>query len=285
MFNSITDTVLLPNRTKMPCLGFGTWRTPDGQTAASCVKEAIDRGYRHIDTAAVYGNETGVGAGIKDSGIKREELFLTTKHWVSNRGYEKTVLACEESLKKLGTDYVDLYLIHWPCVEKVSENWAEINYDTWRGFEKLYKDGKVKAIGVSNFLPHHLDPLLKNCQVKPMVNQIELHPGYMQPETVSFCKANGIVLQAWSPLGSGAVLKDERLLKIAKKYNKSVAQLCIRFLLQQGLVALPKTVTMERISQNAKVFDFNISAEDIKAILSLPQIGYSGLGPDDAPAG
>ncbi len=284
MFEKFTDTAVLSNGVEVPCIGYGTWQTPDGETARNCVKNAIELGYRHIDTAAAYGNEASVGEGIRDSGVKRDELFITTKHWISERGYEKTVKAVETSLTALGLDYLDLYLIHWPMVKKIDENWEEINADTWRGFEKMYKDGKIRAIGVSNFLPHHLESLKKNSTVAPMVNQIEFHPGYSQPEVVDYCKKENILVQAWSPLGSGAVLKDEFLAGIAAKYNKSVAQLCIRYAIQNGIVPLPKSTNRERIADNMKVFDFSISAEDMEKIANMDVLGYSGFYPDDAPA-
>lgn len=284
MFEKFTDTAVLSNGVEVPCIGYGTWQTPDGETARTCVKNAIELGYRHIDTAAAYGNEASVGEGIRDSGVKRDELFITTKHWISERGYEKTVKAVETSLTALGLDYLDLYLIHWPMVKKIDENWEEINADTWRGFEKMYKDGKIRAIGVSNFLPHHLESLKKNSAIAPMVNQIEFHPGYSQPEVVDYCKKENILVQAWSPLGSGAVLKDEFLAGIAAKYNKSVAQLCIRYAIQNGIVPLPKSTNRERIADNMKVFDFSISAEDMEKIANMDVLGYSGFYPDDAPA-
>ena len=284
MFKAFSDTITLANGVKMPCIGYGTWQTPDGDIARRCVSEAIRLGYRHIDTAAAYGNEESVGAGIREAGIAREDLFLTTKHWISNRGYEKTILACEESLRKLGVDYLDLYLIHWPAVKKIADNWEEINADTWRGFEKLYKDGKIRAIGVSNFLPSHLESLKSRSTIKPMINQIEFHPGYMQSEPADYCRAEGIVLQAWSPLGSGAVLKNEFLAKIAAKYGKSTAQLCIRFALQNGFIPLPKSLNTERIAANMDVFDFVISDEDMAAIAAMEQTGYSGFYPEEAPA-
>lgn len=284
MFHSFTDSVILQNGVKMPCVGYGTWQTPDGDVARNSVRAAIEAGYRHIDTAAGYGNEASVGAAIKESGVARDQLFVTTKHWVADRGYEKTIAACEKSLQNLGMDYMDLYLIHWPAVAKVAPNWEEINADTWRGFEKLYKDGKIRAIGVSNFLPNHMDSLIANSTVKPMVNQIEFHPGYYQPELVEYCKKNGITVQAWSPLGSGAVLKDPLLAEIAAKYGKSVAQLCIRFALQQDVVALPKSTTPQRIASNMDVFDFQITDEDMAAIKAMPKIGYSGFYAEEAPA-
>lgn len=282
--NKLTDTFTLSNGVKVPCIGFGTWQTPDGETAVNCVKTAIEAGYRHIDTAFAYGNEDGVGRGIKESGVAREDIFLTTKHWITERGYKKTVKAAEQSLKDLGVDYIDLYLIHWPCVEKISSDWKAVNESTWRGFEKLYQDGKIRAIGVSNFLPMHLDALNEVAEIKPMVNQIEFHPGYIQTECVDYCKNNGIFVEAWSPLGSGAVLKNEFLAQIAAGYNKSVAQLCIRYALQKGVLPLPKSVTPERIVANTQVFDFEISADDMAKIDAMEQIGYSGFYPEDAPA-
>lgn len=284
MFHSFNDSVILQNGVKMPCVGYGTWQTPDGDVARNSVRTAIEAGYRHIDTAAGYGNETSVGAGIRESGVAREELFVTTKHWIVDRGYEKTIAACEQSLKNLGMDYMDLYLIHWPAVAKAAPNWEEINADTWRGFEKLYQDGKIRAIGVSNFLPNHMDSLIANSTVKPMVNQIEFHPGYTQPELVKYCREKGITVQAWSPLGSGAVLKDPLLAEIAAKYGKSVAQLCIRFALQQDVVALPKSTNPQRIASNMEVFDFQITDEDMAAIKAMPKIGYSGFYAEEAPA-
>ena len=221
MFKAFSDTITLANGVKMPCIGYGTWQTPDGDIARRCVSEAIRLGYRHIDTAAAYGNEESVGAGIREAGIAREDLFLTTKHWISNRGYEKTILACEESLRKLGVDYLDLYLIHWPAVKKIADNWEEINADTWRGFEKLYKDGKIRAIGLSNFEKKHLDALWKTAEVKPMVNQLEFHPGFTQLDTIRYSQELGMVAQAWSPLGCGAVLGDATLNAMAAKYGKS----------------------------------------------------------------
>ncbi|MBQ4054939.1 MAG: aldo/keto reductase [Clostridia bacterium] len=284
MFKDFNDVAVISNGVKMPCVGYGTWQTPDGEMTRNCVYEAIKAGYRHIDTAAAYGNEASVGQGVRDAGVAREELFLTTKHWISDRGYEKTIAACEESLRKMGTDYLDLYLIHWPAVKRIADNWEEINAETWRGFEKLYKDGKIRAIGVSNFLPMHLESLKKNSTIAPMVNQIEFHPGYIQPEVVDYCKKEGITLQAWSPLGSGAVLNDAFLAEMAAKYNKNVAQLCIRYALQNGIVPLPKSTNPQRIADNMKVFDFTITDEDMAAIAAMAELGYSGYYPEDAPA-
>lgn len=284
MFASKTDCFTLANGVKIPCIGYGTWQTPDGETAAACVKAALDAGYRHIDTAFAYGNETGVGEGLRRSGVARQEIFLTSKHWVTERGYEKTVKAVETSLLLLGTDYLDLYLVHWPCVAKLTPEWKEVNADTWRGFERMYKDGKLRAIGVSNFFPNHLEALTDMCEIRPMVNQLEFHPGYTQMDHIRWSQEHGMLAQAWSPLGSGAVLADPTLNAIAAKYGKSVAQLCVRFALQCDVLPLPKSTKPERISANAEVFDFEITAEDMATLMGLPLLGFSGFLPEDAPA-
>ena len=283
-YSALTDTVILSNGVKMPCIGYGTWQTPSGDVARDCVKSAIEAGYCHIDTAWIYGNEADVGKGIKLSGVKREDIFLTSKHWVTERGYDKTIKAVETSLQNLGVDYLDLYLIHWPCVEKLTLEWKEINASTWKGFEKMYKDGKIRAIGVSNFQQKHLDALNEYAEIKPMVNQIEFHPGYTQIDNVRYSQSIGLTVQAWSPLGSGAVLKDPTLTEMAKKYGKSVAQLCVRFALQCGVVPLPKSLNAQRMASNADVFDFVISDEDVKKLIEFPELGFSTYLPENAPA-
>ena len=283
--NKLTDTFTLSNGVKIPVVGYGTWlevQNRDG-TSKECVKMALKAGYRHIDTAFAYGNEDEVGAAIKESGIPREEIFVTTKHWVTEWGYERTIKAVENSLKLLGLDYIDLYLIHWPYVEKVTENWKEINASTWRGFEKMYKEGKIRAIGVSNFEKKHLEAVFETCEIKPMVNQLEFHPGYTQIENVEFSRREGILVEAWSPLGSGAVLKDGTLNAIAKKYNKNVGQLCIKFALQNNILPIPKSTNEQRIISNTEVFDFEISKEDMDIMMNMPTLGFSGSAPDEAP--
>ncbi|CVI65269.1 Glyoxal reductase [Clostridiales bacterium CHKCI001] len=276
---SLNDTFHLNNGYEIPCVGFGTWQTPDGETAVMAVSEAIRAGYRHIDTAACYGNEVGVGQGIKKSGIEREKLFVTSKVWNTERGYEKTIAAFEKTLSDLGLDYLDLYLIHWPASSSQYDNWEEINLETWKAMTELYEAGRIKSIGVSNFMPHHLEALMKT-EVPPMVNQIEYHPGLTQAETVDYCKKHGILVEAWSPLGTGRMLNNETLKLIADKYEKSIAQLCIRWCLQNGVLPLPKSVTPSRIVENAAVFDFEITAEDLHAINDMPYFGGSGLHPD-----
>lgn len=206
-------------------------------------------------------------------------MFVTSKVWNTERGYEKTIAAFEKTLSDLGLDYLDLYLIHWPASSSQYDNWEEINLETWRAMTELYKAGRIKSIGVSNFLPHHLKALMKT-EVPPMVNQIEYHPGLTQAETVEYCKKHSILVEAWSPLGTGRMLNNETLKSIAGKYKKSVAQLCIRWCLQNGVLPLPKSVTPARIVENADVFDFEITAEDLNAINDMPYFGGSGLHPD-----
>ncbi|MBQ3816191.1 MAG: aldo/keto reductase [Clostridia bacterium] len=281
---NLTDTYTLSNGVRIPVVGFGTWQSPDGEITRNAVRVALESGYRHIDTAAAYGNEDSVGAGIRLSGVRREEIFLTTKHWITDRGYEKTIAACEESLRRLGTDYVDLYLIHWPCVEKISADWAEINLSTWRGFEKLYRDGKVRAVGVSNFLEKQLAPLIEAAEVKPMVNQIEFHPGYTQPETAAYSREHGMLVEAWSPLGCGTVLGDPVVNAIAEAHGKTAAHVCIRYAMQKNALPLPKSVTPSRIIDNTKVFDFSLTDEEMSRLDAMPRTGYSGFYPEDAPA-
>ena len=281
---TLTDTFVLANGVEIPCIGYGTWQTPSGDVARDSVKAALDAGYRHIDTAFAYGNEADVGEGIKASGVNRKDIFLTTKHWITERGYEKTVATIDASLKNLDVDYLDLYLVHWPCVEKVSPNWKEINAETWRGFEKAYKEGKIRALGVSNYQQKHLEALDEFATVKPVVNQIEFHPGYTQIDNVRYCQNLGMLVQAWSPLGNGAVLKDETLAAIAAKYGRSVAQICIRFALQNDVLPLPKSVTPSRIAENARVFDFELAEDDVKTLMEMPMLGFSGYYPEEAPA-
>lgn len=268
----------LKNGIDTPAIGYGTWRTNDAD-AKSAVCEAVDCGYRLIDTAAIYANEKGVGQGIKSCGLPREKLFVTSKLWNSERGYDKTMKAFEQSIKDLGTDYLDLYLIHWPANKLQCDDPDSINLSTWNAFTELYKEGRIKAIGVSNFMPHHLKPLMQT-EVQPMVNQIEFHPGYTQPETVKFCKENGILVEAWSPLGRGNIFSEPVLLALAAKYNKTAAQICIRFAIDSGIVPLPKSVTPQRIKENFDVFDFSLSKEDIEKIENMSACGYSGLHPD-----
>ncbi len=260
----------------IPQPGFGTFLTPDGETAVNSVRCAIEQGYRHIDTAAVYGNEVSVGEGIRQSGVPREELFVTSKVWNTERGYETTLRAFDKSLKDLGLDYLDLYLIHWPAnIKQFGDDAPIINQETWLALEKLYNEGRVRSIGLSNFMPHHIDSVLQRAHVMPAVDQIEYHPGFLQQKCIDYCKERGIVVEAWSPLGRGNVLFNELLMGLAEKYGSTVAQLVIRWVMQKGIVPLVKSVTPSRIEENYQVFDFQITEDDMALIdgMSAERIG------------
>ncbi|MFC0234082.1 aldo/keto reductase [Vagococcus entomophilus] len=265
-------TTKLANGVEMPKLGLGVWKVDSGAEVVNSVQWAIEAGYRAIDTAAVYKNEAGVGKGIAQSGIKREELFVTTKVWNSDQGYDQTLAAYEESLSKLNLDYVDLYLIHWPVEGKYKE--------TWRALETLYEAGKVRAIGVSNFKEHHLEDLLADAKIAPMINQVELHPLLNQEPLRKFCAQHGIAVEAWSPLGQGKLLVRPELKAIGDKYGKTPAQVILRWDLQNNIFTIPKSVHKERIEQNAAIFDFELSAEDIATINDLNTNERFGPDPD-----
>lgn len=274
-------TFTLNNGIEIPVIGFGTYKATD-EEACQAVKDAVEAGYRLIDTAAVYKNEKGVGQGIKECGVPREELFITSKLWNTERGYESTLKAFDETMEKLGLDYLDLYLIHWPANKKQFGDKAdELNAQTWKAFEKLYKEGRIKAIGLSNFQEHHIEKLLETAEIQPMVDQLEIHPGWTQKETVEYCQKKGIVVEAWSPLGRSTVLNSETLLEIASHYNKSVAQVCLRWEIQNGVLPLPKSVHKERILANLDVFDFEINEEDMKVIDELENFGMPPKFPDE----
>ncbi|MBR4831114.1 MAG: aldo/keto reductase [Butyrivibrio sp.] len=271
--NNQNDVYKLINGVGIPCIGFGTWQTPEGDVAVTSTTHAIKSGYRHIDTAQVYGNEEGVGKGIRmgiiESGLKREDIFVTTKIWNDKHSYELAKSSFDESLRKLGLDYVDLLLIHWPNPVYTRDHWEEANAETWRAMEELYEAGKIRAIGISNFRQHHIEALLKTAKIKPMVNQIRLCPGDTQDELVKYCKDLGMVIEAYSPLGTGQIFDIPEVKELAAKYNKSVAQICIRFSLQMGFLPLPKSVTPARIEENLKVFDFELEETDVALLAGL----------------
>lgn len=267
----IKSYTVLSNGVKMPWLGFGTYKVEDGNTVISSVKEALKIGYSHIDTASYYGNEEGVGTAIKENGVPREDIFLVSKVWNSDQGYDKTLKSFQDSIKKLGTDYLDLFLIHWP---------QPLSKETWKALEKLYKEGSVKAIGVSNFFVDHLKWLLEDAEIKPMVNQVEFHPRLIQKDLIEFCRKNSIQLEAWSPLMRGKVFQIELLQDLAKKYDKTISQIVLRWDLQMGVVTIPKSVTPSRIKENADIFDFEISKEDMDRIQQLDKGLRAGSNPN-----
>ncbi|MGG0789424.1 aldo/keto reductase [Peribacillus simplex] len=273
MISNIGETITLHNGVKMPQLGFGVFKVKNGNETIESVKKAIEVGYRAIDTAAIYENEEGVGQAIRECGVPREELFITSKVWNTEQGYETTLQAFDDSLNRLGLEYLDLYLIHWPGKDKYLE--------TWRALEKLYKDGKVKSIGVSNFHVHHLENLLANSEVKPVVNQIELHPLLTQVEIRDYCAKHEIKVESWSPLGRGNLLEEPTINHIAKKHGKSSAQVLIRWHLQHDLVVIPKSITPSRIEENAEVFDFSLSLNEMNQIDALNKNERFGSNPDE----
>lgn len=278
---SVAEFYTLENGEKIPSIGFGTWQTPDGEVAEKAVIAAIKAGYRHIDTASAYKNEASVGRGIKASGIAREELFVTTKLGSRGHSYEAAKQAIDESLKQLAVDYLDLYLIHWPSPLSIRDHWEQGNAQAWRAMEEAVKDGKIKSLGVSNFLPHHLDELLKTAVIKPMVNQIFLNPSDLQESVVAYNNQHAILSEAYSPLGTGKIFEVPELQNLATKYNKSVAQLVLRWSLQHGFLPLPKSVNEDRIKENLAVFDFEISSEDIAAMDQLKGVAGVAADPDN----
>ncbi|MCL2559015.1 MAG: aldo/keto reductase [Turicibacter sp.] len=278
---TINSTYTLANGVEIPVVGFGTWQTPDGDVAENAVLDAIKAGYRHIDTAAVYKNEEGVGHGIANSGVPREDLFVTTKLWNDAHGYEEAKAALADSLEKLGLDYVDLYLIHWPNPFAIRDSWQEKNQAAWKYMEEALEQGLVRAIGISNFRTHHIDSLLETAKVKPHVNQIYLSPSDIQEDVVAHNEKHGILTQAYSPLGTGTMLEVPALKEMAAKYRKSVAQVAIRWSLQKGFNPLPKSVTTSRIIENIDLFDFELSAADMAVIDGLKGSGKVASNPDE----
>ena len=276
--------MILKNGIKIPDIGFGTWNIPYGEVCEEAVFEAIKAGYRHIDTAGAYGNERSVGLGVKAAlyeGIikDRSDIFITSKLWNTNRSYNKVFKGFEKSMRNLDLEYIDLYLIHWPANSKKYKDPSEINRETWRALEELYENGRVKAVGVSNFLPHHIEELKETAGILPMVNQIELHIGYMQEEVVRYNKANNIVTEAYSPLGTGALLDNEILVKMAEKYETTVSVICLSFLREKGIIILPKTISPKRMKENLSLI--RLEAKDMSLLEAMPYIGGHAHNPDE----
>lgn len=272
---TIDATAELLNGVRMPRLGLGVWRTQEGEEVERAVTAALKAGYRLIDTAALYGNEAGVGNAVRASGLARENLFVTTKVWNDRQGYDETLRAFEESAERLNLDYVDLYLIHWPIKGKYKE--------TYRALETLYEQGRVRAIGVSNFHIHHLEDLMGSCRIKPMVNQVEMHPLLTQKKLLMFCRKEGIQVQSWRPLMHGN-LDIPLIQELSQRYGKTPAQIVIRWHLQHGILTIPKSVNPSRIQENANVFDFELTPEDMNRIDDLNEDKRFGVDPDEIEA-
>ncbi|MBN1778477.1 MAG: aldo/keto reductase [Clostridiales bacterium] len=273
---SVTDTYTLSNGVKIPSIGFGTWQVENGTQAVSAVRTAIELGYRHIDTAEGYGNEESVGEAVRQSGVKREDVFITSKLWNSEHGYKRTLAAFDKTMRKLDMEYLDLFLIHWPNPIAFRNNWQEANAGTWKAFEELYKAGRIRSIGLSNFHRHHIEALLKTATITPMVNQIRLCPGDTQDEVVDYSRSQGMILEAYSPLGVGRIFAIPEMRELAAKYGRTIAQVAIRWSLQRGYLPLPKSTHPARIKENLQVFDFELTDSDVRLIADLKgAAGYS----------
>lgn len=269
----------LSNGVEIPPVAFGTYKAAD-QKSADVLLTAIKAGYRYFDTASFYGTESYLAEAIQRSKIPREKFFISSKIWKTEMGYENVRAAFERTLENLKTDYLDMYLIHWPKPDPAYKEWKALDIGTWKAMEELYEEGKVRAVGLSNFLPHHIENLMKNCRIKPMADQLEYHPGYSQEATVRYCQDRDILVQAWSPLGRQRVLVEPLVKELAEKYGVSPAQICLKFAVQRGIVPLPKASSAERMKENLDLFSFAMDEDDIWRLATMPQTGWSGEHPD-----
>ncbi len=274
---------VLNNDVEIPAVAFGTYKAADGKSA-DVIRAAIGAGYRYFDTASFYGTETYLAEAIRESGISRGEFFIASKLWKDEMGYENVKSAFERTLNNLRTDYLDLYLIHWPLPEPGYKEWRQLDKETWRAMEELYEAGKIRAIGLSNFLPHHIENILKDCRVRPAVDQIEYHPGYSQEAVVNYCRERGILVQAWSPIGRSRVLDEPLVKELAAKYDVSPAQICLKFAVQRNIIPLPKSSSEDRMRENLDLYSFELEQDDIWRLSTMPQTGWSGEHPDRARA-
>lgn len=270
---------ILNNGVEIPAVAFGTYKAADGKSA-DVIRTAIEAGYRYFDTASFYGTETYLAEAVRESGISRDEIFIASKLWKTEMGYDNVKKAFERTLENLETDYLDLYLIHWPLPEPGYKEWKQLDKETWRAMEELYQEGKIRAIGLSNFLPHHIENILEDCTVRPAVDQFEYHPGYSQEAVVQYCKERDILVQAWSPIGRQRVLTEGLVQELAEKYGVSPARICLKFAVQRGIIPLPKSSSMERMKDNLDLYSFEMEQEDIWRLATMPQAGWSGEHPD-----
>ena len=277
------ERYVLNNGVEIPAVAFGTYKAADGKSA-DVIRAAIGAGYRYFDTASFYGTETYLAEAIRESGIPRREFFIASKLWKDEMGYENVKSAFERTLNNLRTDYLDLYLIHWPLPEPGYKEWRQLDKETWRAMEELYEAGKIRAIGLSNFLPHHIENILKDCRVRPAVDQIEYHPGYSQEAVVNYCRERGILVQAWSPIGRNRVLDEPLVKELAAKYDVSPAQICLKFAVQRNIIPLPKSSSEDRMRENLDLYSFELEQDDIWRLSTMPQTGWSGEHPDRARA-
>lgn len=270
---------ILNNGVEIPAVAFGTYKAADGKSA-DVIRTAIEAGYRYFDTASFYGTETYLAEAVRESGIARDEIFIASKLWKTEMGYDNVKSAFRRTLDNLKTDYLDLYLIHWPLPEPGYKDWKQLDKETWKAMEELVREGKIRAIGLSNFLPHHIENILEDCTVRPAVDQIEYHPGYSQEAVVQYCKERDILVQAWSPIGRQRVLTEPLVQELGGKYGVSPAKICLKFAVQRGIIPLPKSSSMERMKENLDLWSFEMDEEDIWRLATMPQAGWSGEHPD-----